>query len=113
MLDNKHIYFEKNNITLKELQKLASEIKQVFQKPQALLLTGPLGAGKTTFVQMLLEKEYQNPSFVSSPAFTIQHYYPAPIEAYHIDLYRLKTDEDLESTGFWDTFADTQKTDSH
>ena len=58
---------------------------------------------------MLLEKEYQNPSFVSSPAFTIQHYYPAPIEAYHIDLYRLKTDEDLESTGFWDTFADTQK----
>jgi len=86
-----------------------SEIRKLFQKPQALLLTGPLGVGKTTFVQTLLEKENSKPQSVSSPAFAIQHYYPAPLNAYHMDLYRLKNDKDLEFTGFWDVFSDTQK----
>ena len=67
-----------------------------------LLLCGPLGVGKTTLVRALLESEGCR---VMSPAFTVCNSYVAGNKhIYHVDLYRLKNSEDLESTGFWDIF---------
>ena len=87
------------------------QVKELFQKPQALLLSGSLGSGKTSFVRYLLEidkklaKKFS--SLVLSPTFTIQNTYQTFVFGHvqHFDLYRIKNDEDLESTGFWDVFS--------
>ena len=71
-----------------------------------ILLFGELGVGKTFFVGKLMEAMGGEKSL--SPTYSlINHYQTGVFEnIYHVDLYRLKDDEDLESTGFWDLFWD-------
>jgi tRNA threonylcarbamoyladenosine biosynthesis protein TsaE len=74
------------------------------QRPCAILLSGPLGAGKTQLVKWFLEE--MGLSDTVSPTFAIHQSYAARLGAVdHVDLYRLKSDADLESSGFWDLFA--------
>lgn len=77
---------------------------------EILLLEGPLGVGKTQVVQFLLEEWGCGES--SSPSFAIHHRYETALGPFsyvdHLDLYRLEDDEDLESTGFWDLFSQSQ-----
>ncbi len=76
-------------------------------KPGTLvLLSGDLGVGKTFFVQTVIQLLGEEK--VLSPTFSlINNYQTKSFEKiYHVDLYRLKDDEDLESTGFWDLFND-------
>ena len=55
-----------------------------------VLLTGPLGAGKTAFVRGLAEGLGAFPDDVASPTFAIVHEYAGPtVMLRHIDLYRL------------------------
>jgi tRNA threonylcarbamoyladenosine biosynthesis protein TsaE len=53
------------------------------------LLEGPLGAGKTTFVQGLA-RGLDIPTPVSSPTFVIETQYRGRLTLYHVDLYRLE-----------------------
>ena len=67
--------------------------------PRLLLLRGDLGAGKTTFVkgvaQALHAAEEVN---VTSPTFTLIHEYRGPgVNLYHIDLYRIDTQRQLDT----------------
>lgn len=75
--------------------------------PQGLLLDlrGPLGAGKTAFVQGLAQGLGVDPSArVVSPTFTIARSYPCTLPGvrtlYHLDAYRLGDADDLEACGF-------------
>jgi tRNA threonylcarbamoyladenosine biosynthesis protein TsaE len=54
-----------------------------------VLLTGPLGAGKTAFVRGLAEGLGCDPSEVSSPTFAIMQEYRGRVLLRHVDLYRL------------------------
>jgi tRNA threonylcarbamoyladenosine biosynthesis protein TsaE len=46
------------------------------------------------------------PDSVSSPTFVLVHEYRARLPLIHIDLYRLRTDADIESIGLSDYFTD-------
>ncbi len=73
-----------------------------------LLLSGDVGAGKTTSTQMIAQilgmKDVQSPSF----AIHLRYENSQGKSMDHLDLYRLKDDDDLESSGFWDLFAEKQ-----
>jgi tRNA threonylcarbamoyladenosine biosynthesis protein TsaE len=63
------------------------------QAGAVVLLSGPLGAGKTAFVRGLVEGLGGNPDDVSSPTFAIVQEYGGPVTVQHVDLYRLKPEE--------------------
>ena len=56
---------------------------------EILLLSGPLGAGKTMFVKGLANGLGIDAEEVTSPSFTLVNPYEARLRLYHIDLYRL------------------------
>ena len=76
-------------------------------KPGTLvLLFGGLGAGKTFLVQRIIHLLGGDKVF--SPTYSLINSYQAKVfeKIYHVDLYRLRDNEDMESTGFWDLFND-------
>jgi len=81
---------------------LASELS-----PGIVLLRGELGAGKTTLVKGIAEGfEAARAEDVTSPTFTLIHEYRGPrVTLYHIDLYRIDTERELETLGLDDLLA--------
>jgi tRNA threonylcarbamoyladenosine biosynthesis protein TsaE len=65
----------------------------------AILLSGELGAGKTTFVRGLAEGLGADGGAVASPTFTMRMDHRGERSLAHIDAWRLQSDE-LESIGF-------------
>jgi tRNA threonylcarbamoyladenosine biosynthesis protein TsaE len=56
---------------------------------EILLLSGPLGAGKTLFVKGICSALGIDEEDVTSPSFTLVNPYAGRLRLYHIDLYRL------------------------
>ena len=56
---------------------------------EILLLSGPLGAGKTIFVKGMCAALGIAEEDVTSPSFTLVNPYAGRLQLYHIDLYRL------------------------
>jgi tRNA threonylcarbamoyladenosine biosynthesis protein TsaE len=56
---------------------------------EILLLSGPLGAGKTIFVKGICAALGIDEEEVTSPSFTLVNPYNGRLRLYHIDLYRL------------------------
>jgi len=56
---------------------------------EILLLSGPLGAGKTIFVKGICAALDIAQDEVTSPSFTLVNPYAGRLQLYHIDLYRL------------------------
>jgi tRNA threonylcarbamoyladenosine biosynthesis protein TsaE len=59
------------------------------QGGEILLLSGPLGAGKTLFVKGICAALGIDAEDVTSPSFTLVNPYLGRLRLYHIDLYRL------------------------
>ena len=76
--------------------------------PKLVLLSGDLGAGKTTLVKGIAEAfQAASADDVTSPTFTLVHEYRGPgVHLYHIDLYRVDTPRQLETLGLDDLIAD-------
>ena len=71
---------------------------------EVLLLSGDLGAGKTTLVRGLARG--LGVAFgVKSPTFAILLSYPGRLRLHHVDLYRVGDPSDLEELGLDDLFA--------
>jgi tRNA threonylcarbamoyladenosine biosynthesis protein TsaE len=89
-------------------RKLAAELSApLMLRPLIVLLRGDLGAGKTTLVKGIAEGfEAARAEDVTSPTFTLVHEYRGPrATLYHIDLYRIDTERDLETLGLDDLIA--------
>jgi len=65
-----------------------------------IALTGDLGTGKTVFTQglakgLVVSDEY----YITSPTYTLINEYPGRLTLFHVDLYRLNGDMDIETIG--------------
>tara|TARA_B100000212_G_scaffold334743_1_gene305843 strand:- start:155 stop:577 length:423 start_codon:yes stop_codon:yes gene_type:complete len=66
------------------------EFAQRLKPFSILLLKGPIGSGKTSFVQGIAEGLSIDES-ITSPTFALSHhYYSGKLPLIHMDLYRLK-----------------------
>ncbi|ADH64918.1 protein of unknown function UPF0079 [Allomeiothermus silvanus DSM 9946] len=83
-------------------RRFARKLAQALPEGTLVLLTGPLGAGKTTLVKFIAEA-LGFKGEVTSPTYTLIHEYPTehgPIV--HIDAYRLANQEELFNLGLED-----------
>jgi tRNA threonylcarbamoyladenosine biosynthesis protein TsaE len=81
-------------------QKYSSKIKTL---PTLILLKGPVGAGKTSFTRGFVLGYLKSKNVVSSPSYSlINNYKVGKKEVVHVDLYRINSEDDLESIGFWE-----------
>ena len=84
-------------------------LRELLLPPKLVLLRGDLGAGKTTLVKGIAAAfEAASEEDVTSPTFTLVHEYRgAPANLYHIDLYRIDTQRELETLGLDDLRDET------
>jgi tRNA threonylcarbamoyladenosine biosynthesis protein TsaE len=76
-------------------RRLAADLKP----GSIVLLRGDLGAGKTTMVKGIAEGfQAAKAEDVTSPTFTLIHEYRGPaVTLFHIDLYRIDTQRELDT----------------
>ena len=85
---------------------LAEQLAATLHPGDVLLLSGPLGAGKTAFVRGLARGLGLRAADVSSPTFTLIHEYRGGrLTLFHVDLYRL-TDASAEDLGLQELGVD-------
>lgn len=79
-------------------------LSDLLAPPRLVLLSGDLGAGKTTLVKGIAAAfDAASEEDVTSPTFTLVHEYRGPrAKLYHIDLYRIDTARELETLGLDD-----------
>jgi tRNA threonylcarbamoyladenosine biosynthesis protein TsaE len=96
----------------KETIEIGHRIAELLVPPKFLILRGDLGAGKTTLVKGIAEAlDAAEPDEVTSPTFTLIHEYEGtrnagghkePVILYHLDLYRIQNERQLDSLGLDD-----------
>src|SRR2546425_13339894 len=79
-------------------------LAETLAPPKLVVLRGELGSGKTTLVKGIAEAFHAaSEEDVTSPTFTLVHEYRSPrVNVYHIDLYRVDTQRELETLGLDD-----------
>ena len=72
-----------------------------------VILHGDLGAGKTTLVKGIAQGlTAASQDEVTSPTFALVHQYRGPeVTLYHVDLYRIDTQRELDTLGLDELFA--------
>lgn len=84
-----------------ELVIFTEKMLSLAPKGSILLLSGGLSAGKTTLVANFCR--LFGLEIVQSPTYSIHHRYSnSKVVIDHYDLYRLESEEDIESAGFFD-----------
>lgn len=92
---------------LDETIEFGRKLGQRLRPGDVIALRGNLGIGKTQLVHGIAQTYLGAPTHVCSPSFTIINRYDANGRTiHHLDLYRLSTLEELESTGYWDAIED-------
>jgi tRNA threonylcarbamoyladenosine biosynthesis protein TsaE len=90
--------------TPEEMITLGRRFGEVLFDGAVVGLSGPLGSGKTTLARGVAEGLGIDDRYVvSSPTYTIMQIYPcSKRDLHHLDLYRIKSSDDLDSTGYRD-----------
>jgi tRNA threonylcarbamoyladenosine biosynthesis protein TsaE len=91
-----------------ETMDLGRQLARELAPPKIVMLSGDLGAGKTTLIKGIAEgfgaAEAEN---VTSPTFTLIHEYRGPgATLFHIDLYRIDTQRELDTLALADLQSD-------
>ena len=92
--------------SLDNIQEIAKEVWKFIQSSRVLAFHGAMGAGKTTFIHALCDVKNVRDT-VGSPTFSIINEYAFSENGkekriYHIDLYRLKDEQEAIQAGVED-----------
>lgn len=97
--------FELTSPSAGETRRIGMAIGRTLRRGDVVLLNGDLGAGKTTLTQgiasgLRVAEPVQSPTFTLVAEHNGRDANGEAIRLYHIDLYRLRDEADLESFGF-------------
>lgn len=80
--------------------RLGAALASVLRDGEAICLSGPLGAGKSTLARALVRALTTSDEDVPSPTFTIVQFYEGPaFPLAHFDLYRLTSPDEVFEIG--------------
>jgi tRNA threonylcarbamoyladenosine biosynthesis protein TsaE len=98
-----YLYGMEFSYDLKGIQSSAKAFWRHFAPFRIFAFHGPMGAGKTTFIQALCTVKGVEDT-VGSPSFPIINEYGYPGgKIFHIDLYRLKDEQEARDAGVEDS----------
>ncbi len=80
-------------------RRLGEELAKRFRAGDVVALIGPIGAGKTTFVQGLAEGLGVPAGKVASPSFVLVREYRGRTGLFHADLFRLEKLPEAQTVG--------------
>ena len=85
---------------LTETLNIGERLSQKLNPQSVVLLKGPIGAGKTSFVKGIA-KGLGISEDITSPTFALSHhYYSGKIPLFHLDLYRLENISSVKEVFF-------------
>ena len=93
--------------SLDQLNQISLKIIEKISKQDCILLFGEIGVGKTTLTRAIINnlqvQNKQNETEVLSPTFNLVYDYEIKnLKIMHFDLYRLKTDKEVQQLGIFD-----------
>lgn len=88
MVESGSVVYRNGRAKLEKVIECGRRLARAARPGDLVLLEGPLGAGKTTFVRAVAE-ELGVTDPVRSPSFTIANIYAGRLVVQHLDLYRL------------------------
>ena len=84
---------------LRDTEKLGKIIAGCLEKGTVICLDGDLGVGKTSLTQFIA-KEFGIREYIVSPTFTIIKEYEGKLPFYHMDVYRIDSEDDMYDLGY-------------
>jgi len=84
-----------------DTQELGQTLGEILKPGDVICLFGDLGAGKTCFAQgVAWGAGFPLDDYISSPTFTLINEYSGKWPIYHLDFYRIKSQEELSDLGY-------------
>ena len=100
MAEVKHI-----SNSLEDTKKIAIEFSKCLKEGSVVAFFATLGAGKTTFINNLINSFSKEDIVVTSPTFVYLNIYNLHLPIYHFDLYRIRNERNFEAMGFNEYFT--------
>lgn len=84
---------------LEDTENIGKIIGRCLEKGTVLCLDGDLGVGKTALTQFIA-REFGVEDYITSPTFTIIKEYEGRLPFYHMDVYRIDSEDDMYDLGY-------------
>ena len=88
-----------------DTERLAEAMARLLPNGAVVSLVGTLGAGKTRLAQALARAEGVPTDLPTSPTFVLIHEYPGRRPIYHMDAYRIRSEQEFMDLGpeeYWE-----------
>lgn len=85
--------------------RFAERLGELLRPGDLILLSGDLGAGKTTMTRGLAKGLGVTERYITSPTFTLINEYAGRASLFHVDLYRLSGEAEVAGLGLEELFA--------
>ena len=99
---NEDFRLQIKSVSVEQTLDLGYKLGHLIDNGIIIALTGDLGSGKTAFVQGLAGGLEVSPDYyITSPSYTLINRYPGRFNLFHVDLYRIENNVEIE-LGFYE-----------